>query len=138
MEICCTRAGTRVLKQWAAAALLVPCILLFWQSWWLCILVWVAAAVIAGFSLGQWAKQIHLTLCGAELRLQTGSMMRTIRRQPVWNLTSVQIFQTPLLKRAGSCILVLYSAHSVWIVPAADIEQAEKISLLPGNGGTRL
>ncbi len=118
--------------------LVIPSVLLFWQIWWLCILVWAVAAYIACFSLERWAAQIQLTLSGAELRLQTGRLFRTVRRQPVWNLNSVQIFQTPLLKKAKSCILILYSAHSVWIIPATDIQQAEKISLLPGNGGNFL
>lgn len=138
MEICCTKAGIRVLKQWASVGLVIPSVLLFWQIWWLCILVWAVAAYIACFSLERWAAQIQLTLSGAELRLQTGKLFRTVRRQPVWNLNSVQIFQTPLLKKAKSCILILYSAHSVWIIPATDIQQAEKISLLPGNGGNFL
>ena len=38
-------------------------------------------------------------------------------------------------RRADACILLLYSTHSVWLVPAVRLDQAQQLSLLPGQGG---
>ena len=97
--------------------------------------MWAASGFLAAFGIKKWAGNICLELSGIELQLQTGKLFRSLRRQPIWNLTSVQILQTPLLCRTKSCFLLLYSTHSVWVVPAVDLEQAEKLALLPGNGG---
>lgn len=135
MKICCSPAGIQVTQLWAVVACGVLCIVLFWQVWWICIAMWAASGFLAAFGIKKWAGNICLELSGIELQLQTGKLFRSLRRQPIWNLTSVQILQTPLLCRTKSCFLLLYSTHSVWVVPAVDLEQAEKLALLPGNGG---
>lgn len=135
MKVSCSKAGIQVMQFWSAIGCGIVSIMLFWQIWWLCVIIWIISSFCAAFFIKLWAKNIHLTLTGIELQLETGGSFHTIRRQPIWNLTSVQILQTPLLRQTKSCFLLLYSTHSVWIIPAVDIECAEKLTLLPGNGG---
>lgn len=138
MEIRCHTPGVRVMQLWACAVLALLAVLLFWQWWWLAALFWAAASLAACLGLQGWANSILLTLSGAELRLEGGSWLRVVRRQPVWSLSSVLLVQTPLLRRADACILLLYSTHSVWLVPAVQLDQAQQLSLLPGQGGKHL
>lgn len=138
MEIRCHPPGVRVMQIWACAVLALPAVLLFWQWWWLAVLFWAAACLAACLGLRGWAASILLTLSGAELRLESGALLHSVRRQPVWSLSSVLLVQTPLLRRANACILLLYSTHSVWLVPAVRLDQAQQLSLLPGQGGKHL
>lgn len=135
MQLCCTKSGILVFQLWAALVLTVPCLALFWQMWWLCLAVWLVSSAIAAFFVRRWLSRISLRLIDYQLRLKTGSMLRVSRRQPVWSVCSVRIVQTPLMKYTSTCLLVLYSSHSVWVVPAVSLEQAEKLSLIVGNGG---
>lgn len=138
MEIRCHTPGVRVMQLWACTALALLTVLLFWQWWWLAVLFWAASSLAACLGLQGWANSILLTLSGAELRLEGGALLHSVRRQPVWSLSSVLLVQTPLLRRADACILLLYSTHSVWLVPAVQLDQAQQLSLLPGQGGKYL
>ncbi len=135
MQLCCTKAGITVLQLWAALVLALPCIALLWQLWWLCLAVWLVCSSVAAFFVRRWLSRISLRLTDFQLCLSSGSMMRVVRRQPVWSVCSVRLLQTPLMKYTKTCLLVLYSSHSVWVVPALSLEQAEKLSLIVGNGG---
>lgn len=135
MQLCCTKSGILVFQLWAALVLTVPCLALFWQMWWVCLAVWLVSSAIAAFFVRRWLSRISLRLTDYQLRLKTGSMLRVSRRQPVWSVCSVRIVQTPLMKYTSTCLLVLYSSHSAWVVPAVSLEQAEKLSLIVGNGG---
>ncbi len=138
MEIRCHTPGVRVMQIWACVLLALPAVLLFWQWWWLAMLFWASACLAACLGLQGWAASILLTLSGAELRLESGALLHSVRRQPIWSLSSVLLVQTPLLRRADACILLLYSTHSVWLVPAVRLDQAQQLSLLPGQGGKHL
>lgn len=138
MEIRCHTPGVRVMQLWACAVLALPAVLLFWQWWWLAALFWAAVSLAVCLGLQGWTSSIHLTLSGAELRLESGALLHAVRRQPVWSLSSALLVQTPLLRRADACILLLYSTHSVWLIPAVRLDQAQQLSLLPGQGGKHL
>lgn len=135
MELRCDKKGVRVAWVWICLVLVVPAVFVAWQNLWLGLAFYPAACVWACWALSGWARTLRLKRTGCELSLTQGDFISTARRLPVYSISSVAIWQTPLLRKAGCCIAMVHSASCVWLLPFFPLEDIQRLATLPAKGG---
>ena len=121
-----TPRGRAVLCVWAAVPGAVAAPFVFWQGFgWGCLFCGLWCLLV----FGVWARACSLvaTLDDFTLTLYLGVAFPVERVIPRNSITSTLIFRTPLLRLAGSCVLVIFTPGMWAVLPGIPLQEADAI-----------
>lgn len=135
MQFRVTRRGAAIVSAWAAGA---GAVLLsaFWRGGaGMLVLCCAAWGGVCFFALAPWLASCGVRVGGNHLTVRQGLLFLSTKRLPLRFVTGCRIFQTPLCRAAGVCVLLLFSSGTVTLVPGARLADAEALAARVSHGG---
>ena len=134
MEIRCCPAGVLVTGLWWCVPGLALAPFVFWQSWLAGLFFlpgWCGAALlICRVRLGSLRGRLR----AGELGVRRGVLFCTEQRMPTRFISGVTRIETPLLRRAGACLVVVHSPAGALLLPALEAGDALRLETALAGG----
>lgn len=135
MDFRVTRRGAAIVSAWLAGAgsLLLAA---FWRGGaGMLVLCCTALSAVCFFAVAPRLASCSVRVGGNHLTVRQGLLFLSTKRLPLRFVTGCRIFQTPLCRAAGVCVLLLFSSGTVTLVAGARLADAEALAARISHGG---
>ena len=138
MEYAVTRRGAALIGLWGAAAGLAVS-LPFWH--WAPFLTLMLVLLWFLLCFGVLASRLcslRVRVGGHHLTVRVGLLFLSTKRIPLRFITGCHIWQTPLQRATGTCVLLLLASGTCALVPGLGRQDAELLAAKLSHGGKLL